>query len=469
MQDSGESFQRLEKSGSRKQDTLSDIPPLMQQKINIQTSQTEDKLEAQRTNETYGLSMSFLESLDIKLPLTSRIFVANLPKEMNEAKLRELFGLAGQVVDVVMLKKTDTKVMATIEFDHPVEAVQAISMFDGHEYMDRKLIVKKDRKQNAYNRSLPANLKTIGPGLGPNGEPLRGVRNVVEFEPLKQLLLQELAKIQSMKLQDMGERESAKPNDTVTANSVDIMTKLMALQNPMGLSLNVNPFNQLNQQAWGQNLLNSQPQNLQMMQGLLQPNVVSDLTGFQAQNVPNFNQNMNMVNMAQNQTTNIPQNQMSNVSQTQWGNTSQNQLGMVQSNTGSVSQYTDYQDSITQKMQIVEKERDKRSTELDDPYVKYNEFDIERLSTFKSKYKDTHRRSESPKANADRHMTSDMLVFSNLPSSVTPKALSSKMSEVGEVKFAELTGHSRAIVRFAKIRDAERCISILFKHLLILH
>lgn len=50
-----------------------------------------------------------------------------------------------------------------------------------------------------------------------------------------------------------------------------------------------------------------------------------------------------------------------------------------------------------------------------------------------------------------------------LPSSVTLSALKTKMQEVGDIKFAEITDEGKAIVRFHNAQDAERCVSILFK------
>lgn len=95
--------------------------------------------------ETYGLSPSFLEGLNISPPLVSRVFVANvmlnfqrlghnnnfglqLDYKVTDKKLREVFKLAGKVRDIDLSVDADGKSrgFAVVEFDHPVESVQAI-------------------------------------------------------------------------------------------------------------------------------------------------------------------------------------------------------------------------------------------------------------------------------------------------------------------------------------------------------
>lgn len=50
---------------------------------------------------------------------------------MDKKKLKEVFRLAGRVVrvDLPYDKEGRSRGFAVVEFDHPVEAVQAISMF----------------------------------------------------------------------------------------------------------------------------------------------------------------------------------------------------------------------------------------------------------------------------------------------------------------------------------------------------
>ncbi|KAL3279534.1 hypothetical protein HHI36_017043 [Cryptolaemus montrouzieri] len=124
---------------------------------------------------TYGLSPNFLESLRIDLPLCNRVFVANLEYNVDKKKLKEVFRLAGRIQRVELHTDKDgrSRGFAVIEYDHPVEAVQAISMFNNQFLYDRQMTVRMDRANEVTK--LPDGLKGIGMGLGSNGEPLKDV------------------------------------------------------------------------------------------------------------------------------------------------------------------------------------------------------------------------------------------------------------------------------------------------------
>ncbi|XP_044761221.1 myelin expression factor 2-like [Coccinella septempunctata] len=124
---------------------------------------------------TYGLSPNFLESLRIDLPLCNRVFVANLEYNVDKKKLKEVFRLAGRIQRVELHTDKDgrSRGFAVIEYDHPVEAVQAISMFNNQFLYERQMSVRMDRVNDGTK--LPEGLKGIGMGLGSNGEPLKDV------------------------------------------------------------------------------------------------------------------------------------------------------------------------------------------------------------------------------------------------------------------------------------------------------
>ncbi|XP_055902380.1 myelin expression factor 2 [Eupeodes corollae] len=131
---------------------------------------------------SYGLSASFLESLGINGPLHNKVFVANLDYKVDSKKLKQVFKLAGKVqsVDLSMDKEGNSRGFAVIEYDHPVEAVQAISMLDRQMLFDRRMTVRLDRiPDKGEGLKLPEGLGGVGIGLGPNGEPLKDVaRNI---------------------------------------------------------------------------------------------------------------------------------------------------------------------------------------------------------------------------------------------------------------------------------------------------
>lgn len=140
---------------------------------------------------TYGLSIKFLEGLGIQGPLHTRIFIANLDYKVDAKKLKQVFKMAGKVqnVDLSVDKDGNSRGFAVVEYDHPVEAVQAISMFDRQMLFDRRMTVRLDRvpEKGELNR-LPEGLKGIGIGLGPNGEPLKDVaRNLPTLQQNNQV------------------------------------------------------------------------------------------------------------------------------------------------------------------------------------------------------------------------------------------------------------------------------------------
>ncbi|KAF5270635.1 hypothetical protein FQA39_LY01373 [Lamprigera yunnana] len=126
---------------------------------------------------TYGLSPQFLDTLGVHVPLINRVFVANLDYKVDKKKLKEVFRLAGRIqrIDLSSDKDGKSRGFAVVEFDHPVEAVQTISMFHNHFLYDRVMTVRMDREGDRSIVKLPDGLKGIGMGLGSNGEPLRDV------------------------------------------------------------------------------------------------------------------------------------------------------------------------------------------------------------------------------------------------------------------------------------------------------
>ncbi|XP_071450066.1 myelin expression factor 2 isoform X2 [Hetaerina americana] len=129
---------------------------------------------------TYGLSPQFLECLGINGPLVSRVFVANLDYKVDEKKLRDVFRLAGKVTNAELNRDKDGKSRGhgVVEFEHPVEAVQAISMLHNQLLYDRKMTVRMDRvneKPEGLPSKLPEGLRGIGMGLGAGGNPLLDV------------------------------------------------------------------------------------------------------------------------------------------------------------------------------------------------------------------------------------------------------------------------------------------------------
>ncbi|XP_034726465.1 myelin expression factor 2 isoform X2 [Etheostoma cragini] len=118
--------------------------------------------------------------------LGTTVFVANLDFKVGWKKLKEVFGMAGMVkrADVKEDKDGKSRGMGTVTFEQSLEAVQAISMFNGQMLFDRQMHVKMDEKsvppddfrQVEKTPQLPRGLGGIGMGLGPGGQPINANR-----------------------------------------------------------------------------------------------------------------------------------------------------------------------------------------------------------------------------------------------------------------------------------------------------
>ncbi|NXD19823.1 MYEF2 factor, partial [Spelaeornis formosus] len=115
--------------------------------------------------------------------LGSTIFVANLDFKVGWKKLKEVFSIAGTVkrADIKEDKDGKSRGMGTVTFEQAIEAVQAISMFNGQFLFDRPMHVKMDDKSvphedfrvvDSKSSPLPRGLGGIGMGLGPGGQPI---------------------------------------------------------------------------------------------------------------------------------------------------------------------------------------------------------------------------------------------------------------------------------------------------------
>lgn len=118
--------------------------------------------------------------------LGTTVFVANLDFKVGWKKLKEVFSMAGVVkrADVKEDKDGKSRGMGMVTFEQPLEAVQAISMFNGQMLFDRQMHVKMDEKsiqpedllQVDKGPQLPRGLGGVGMGLGPGGQPINANR-----------------------------------------------------------------------------------------------------------------------------------------------------------------------------------------------------------------------------------------------------------------------------------------------------
>ncbi|XP_053611800.1 uncharacterized protein LOC128675967 isoform X2 [Plodia interpunctella] len=458
----------------------------------VKNAKTEDNSNTYsnqfRTNETYGLSVKFLTDLGIQPPLTNRVIISNLGDDVTETKIREVFSYAGQVVTATVFNKKN-KILARVQFDHPVEAVQAVSMFHNKELYNRRMCVEMHK----WNRTtiLPEGITSVGMGLGANGEPMSSVRHTIELEPLKKLLLKELDKMQNLKSGANQSEDNANQyqNNIWNNNQSDNSQNDNSAGNPMNMLMqsvggNLGSLGWVLQQAIYSQMQNQCAYGNMSDQNAYANQIMANQGAVANQNVANQsafgNQsaNQNALNQPQSrfdvppnaltvvQSTMVNQNDL--VKQVQQLAYQQN-ASMWQTPQATKTRFDIPPSGVTQNVgtnvgqswntgnwpqtqapsQASNYDRGDSSYDRSDncygsSIINHDEFDVSRLSDAKT--------SESK--------TSDMLLFTNLPSSVTSQALVNKMNEVGPLKFAEITGQGRAIVRFQQGRDAERCIKL---------
>ncbi|XP_071043247.1 myelin expression factor 2 isoform X3 [Parasteatoda tepidariorum] len=130
---------------------------------------------------TYGLNPEFLKSLGINGPLNNKVFISNLDYKVTEKKLEEIFKIAGKLVKVELNVDNEgkSKGHGTAEYENPLEAVQAISMFNGQRLYARIMNVRMDKfsEDGDLPSKLPTGLHGIGKGLGVNGQPMQFNKN----------------------------------------------------------------------------------------------------------------------------------------------------------------------------------------------------------------------------------------------------------------------------------------------------
>lgn len=162
---------------------------------------------------------------------------SQLDYKVDEKKLREVFKLAGKIIDVELYRDKDgkSKGCGVIEFDHPVESVQAISMFHDQQLFDRHMTVRMDAMDDGPVR-LPEGLRNVGMGLGMNGQPLKGVAQYLQsnntISPMGNAGAGILGAVPSSGL-NLGSALSSVVNTPALANTLASLQGLSGVQNQL--------------------------------------------------------------------------------------------------------------------------------------------------------------------------------------------------------------------------------------------
>ncbi|KHJ48888.1 hypothetical protein D918_01193 [Trichuris suis] len=215
--------------------------------------------------ETFGLSPLFLSRLGIQPPLTNRVFVSNVPFSAGTTKIREVFSIAGKVtfVELPLDKTGKSKGVAVVEFSHPVEAVQAVSMLNNQKYFEKALNVRMDTmppKPPSEMRNptdLPHGLKGVGLGLGANGMPLTDISQVLGIEASSQTVVPS-SKVYNSAFVGGGSDFSAMPVGGPRQNT-QFVSSPMVPQMAAAAQKAPNPAFQQGASAYGPATVNSMP------------------------------------------------------------------------------------------------------------------------------------------------------------------------------------------------------------------
>ncbi len=87
--------------------------------------------------------------------MASRLYVGNLPYNVAEGDLQDLFSQAGEIRDVTVIKDRDTqrsRGFGFVEFANQADAEKAIQMFEGYDMDGRRLTVNmaQERPERSF-------------------------------------------------------------------------------------------------------------------------------------------------------------------------------------------------------------------------------------------------------------------------------------------------------------------------------
>jgi len=328
---------------------------------------------------------------------------------VDDAKLREVFRLAGKVICAEVTKDKDGKSrgFGVVEMDHPVEAVQAISMFNNQMLFDRRMTVRMDRdadRGDSRPPKLPEGLRSIGMGLGAGGNPLHDVPRGVSNMPSSSL---SMGGMSSNRGSTMNYQQDMRMQ-SMSSNSA------MAMGSAMGLSGN------------GMSGLNHDTSSI-----LVQDYGRNSLGSSYAMNASNNGSLNNSPGM---------------------GSSSYGYAAEGSARGHSMASMSEYD-----RMPSYDGYRTSQPQERDRPDYRSNStaYDLGTRLTPLGSAASVNMGSLAPQR------SSDTIVVNNLPVNCTWQDLRDKFCEVGDVLFADIRAKGTGIVRFSSERDAQRACSLL--------
>ncbi|MBI4035238.1 MAG: RNA-binding protein [Candidatus Chisholmbacteria bacterium] len=85
----------------------------------------------------------------------TKLYIGNLSYDTTQDQLRELFGQAGTITDIVVISDRATgrsKGFGFVEYASEADAEKAVKMFNGHNFMNRDLAVNVARPKEERPR-----------------------------------------------------------------------------------------------------------------------------------------------------------------------------------------------------------------------------------------------------------------------------------------------------------------------------
>jgi len=407
-------------------------------------------------NNTYGLSARFLESLGIDGPLHTRVFVANLSYDVDEKKIKEVFRLAGKVVGIELTRDKEGKSrgFAVVVYEHPVEAVQAISMFHDQDLKERRMSVRfdkvpEDEPPRNLNR-LPEGLRNIGMGLGQDGQPLWNVKELlpVNNNEGNTLGLGNMA---------MGMNMAQQQQQQVQVNNTQAVALQAALTTIMGMAGANNPaaaagLGQLGGLAGGMGLNSGA---MGMANSRMGNSSMSDMN--------NMDPSAMNGGMGSQSINDVGRGGMGGMGMDRGMSLSNLDRGMGNSRLGNSSM------SDMNNMDSSSMNRGMGSQSMNDVgRGGLGPMGMDRGMSMSSL--DRGMQGMDRMASMDRGMSSmrsmnsrhgDKIMIKNLPGSMNWQAMKDKFCHVGEIKFAEMKERGVGVIRFASEREAERAVNVL--------
>ncbi|RWS31562.1 myelin expression factor 2-like protein [Leptotrombidium deliense] len=355
---------------------------------------------------TYGLSPQFLESLGISCPLNNRVFVANLDYKVGEKKLEEIFRLAGKVLRVRLYTDSSgtSKGHGTVEFEHPVEAVQAISMFHNQKLYGRPMSIRMDKYEceempEVLPSKLPSGLEGIGKGLGIGGQPLNIGKSLLNTS--------------------LAPPPQVTPVQPPQQAQVPVANSALSALGSLAGSLSQIP-------SLAQSGLNQ-------IASAAPPVSASSALGAPSLNIQGFERSLGSLGGA----TSLGGLGSGGVGVglSSLANTAQNVLAAAASLTGSSSLA-----GVNSALGLASQ-----------PTA--NPGNLSVYSTYEREFRDDKYRNPAP--------LSDTVVVRNLPANFSWQNLRDRFNEIGEVRYAELKSRGSALVRFHSERDAQRAVDLM--------